>query len=150
MMKHEIAQKLGEQLGKVISSNNRYPGYLWVRVEYPLNRPLMPQLSVKVKGRGVMLISTRTCHIFVLSVEGLDMQRLIARKSLLMNRVLGLVKNYMRPLQNGQETTMLSRWHLEARVIGPLFQVSGMPGDHRSGTSSGLQGGGLPGSGLNE
>jgi hypothetical protein len=37
----------------------RFPGYLRIRVNYPLGKPLMPSLMVKVKGRGPMMITLR-------------------------------------------------------------------------------------------
>jgi hypothetical protein len=57
MMKSCFANQLGGQLGTMITSDSRYPGYLQVRLEYPLEKPLVPQLKVKVKGRGPMLIT---------------------------------------------------------------------------------------------
>jgi hypothetical protein len=59
MMKSEIAKQLGAQIGPVLNFYSRYPGYLQVRVEYPLSKPLLPQLMVKVKGRGPMPITLR-------------------------------------------------------------------------------------------
>jgi hypothetical protein len=35
MMKECFAKQLGGQLGKYIKMDSRYPGYLWVRVDYP-------------------------------------------------------------------------------------------------------------------
>jgi hypothetical protein len=59
MMKPTIAQKLGEQLGEFLKMDTRFPGYLCIRVRYPLGKPLMSSLAVTVKGRGQMLITLR-------------------------------------------------------------------------------------------
>jgi hypothetical protein len=40
MMKEGVAKVLGGQLGRFIKMDNRFPGYLRVRVEYPLEKPL--------------------------------------------------------------------------------------------------------------
>jgi hypothetical protein len=42
-----------------VKMDARYPSYLQVRLEYPLNRALQPYLTVKIKGRGAMAISLR-------------------------------------------------------------------------------------------
>jgi hypothetical protein len=39
--------------------DNRYPGYLRVRVKFLLSKALVPHLMVKVKGRGTMEIILR-------------------------------------------------------------------------------------------
>jgi hypothetical protein len=39
MMKEGVARVLGEQLGKFIRMDKRYPRYLRIRVEYPLETP---------------------------------------------------------------------------------------------------------------
>jgi hypothetical protein len=59
MMKASVAEVLGRQLGEYIKTDYRYPGYLRIPVEYPLSKPLMPKLMVKVKGRGQMVIALR-------------------------------------------------------------------------------------------
>jgi hypothetical protein len=59
MMKPTIAQKLGEQLGEFLKTDTRFPGYLCIRVRYPLGKPLMSSLAVTAKGRGQMLITLR-------------------------------------------------------------------------------------------
>jgi hypothetical protein len=52
MMKQTFAQQMGGQLGKMLKSDIRYPGYMRIRVEWPLVNPLKPELVVKIKGRG--------------------------------------------------------------------------------------------------
>jgi hypothetical protein len=61
MMKPIMAQQLGGggQLGEFIKSDSRFLGYLRVRVKYPLGKPLLPKLAVKVKRRCQMLITLR-------------------------------------------------------------------------------------------
>jgi hypothetical protein len=39
--------------------DRRFPGYMRIRVHYPLVKPLMPELKVKIKGRGLMNIVVR-------------------------------------------------------------------------------------------
>jgi hypothetical protein len=56
MMKPAMAKQLGNQVGKFFKSDSIYPGYLRVRVDFPLTKPLMPELMVKIKGRGQMQI----------------------------------------------------------------------------------------------
>jgi hypothetical protein len=59
MMKEVVAKQLGERIGKFIRMDCRYPGYLRIRVEYPLEKTLLPQMLVRVKGRGQMPIMLR-------------------------------------------------------------------------------------------
>jgi hypothetical protein len=59
MMKETFAQLLGGQVGRFIKMDARYPGYLRVRVDFPLRKALVPQLNVKIKGRGLMHITVR-------------------------------------------------------------------------------------------
>jgi hypothetical protein len=56
MMKESFGRKLGGQLGKFIKMDGRFPGYMWIRVLYPLEKPLQHELKVKIKGRCVMSI----------------------------------------------------------------------------------------------
>jgi hypothetical protein len=50
---------LGEQVGTFIWMDTRYPGYLRVRVAYPITKPLEPKLRVRIKGRGLMEVILR-------------------------------------------------------------------------------------------
>jgi hypothetical protein len=59
MMKESFAKQLGGQLGKYLKANTQYPGYMRVRVNYPLEKALVPSLTVKIKGRGAMKISVK-------------------------------------------------------------------------------------------
>jgi hypothetical protein len=59
MMKEAVAKQLGSQLGKFIKMDVNFPGYMHVRVEYPLHMALAPELKVKIKGRGVMQITVQ-------------------------------------------------------------------------------------------
>jgi hypothetical protein len=59
MMKEGVAKVLGGQLDRFIKMDSRYPGYLRVRVEYPLEKPLQPTMMVKIKGREHMPIILR-------------------------------------------------------------------------------------------
>jgi hypothetical protein len=59
MMKEVCAKVMGNQLGKYINMDTRYPSYLRVRVAFLLDKPLVPTLSVKIKGRGTMPIMLR-------------------------------------------------------------------------------------------
>jgi hypothetical protein len=52
-----VTKQLGGQLGRYLRMDCRYPGYMRIRVDYPLDKPLMPQLMVKLKGHGQMSIS---------------------------------------------------------------------------------------------
>jgi hypothetical protein len=44
------------QLGRYINMDPRYAGYLRVRVEFLLSKTLVPSISDRVKGRGMMNI----------------------------------------------------------------------------------------------
>jgi hypothetical protein len=59
MMKEQVSKQLGGQLGRYLRMDCRYPWYMCIRVDYPLGKPLMPQLMVKLKGHGQMSISLR-------------------------------------------------------------------------------------------
>jgi hypothetical protein len=54
MMREVVAIQLGGLLERYIKMDCRYLGYMRIRVDYPLGKPLMPSLMVKVKGRGEM------------------------------------------------------------------------------------------------
>jgi hypothetical protein len=54
MMKETITKQLGGQLGKFIKMDVRFPGYMRVPVEYPLNKALILELKVKIKSRGLI------------------------------------------------------------------------------------------------
>jgi hypothetical protein len=55
MMKPAIAQQLGGQIGEFMKSDSRFPGYMRVRVQFLLGKPLVPQLAVKIRGRCQMM-----------------------------------------------------------------------------------------------
>jgi hypothetical protein len=59
MMKESFTRQLGGQLGKYVKADTRYPSYMRVWVEYPLEKALVPSLPVKIKGRGVIAISIK-------------------------------------------------------------------------------------------
>jgi hypothetical protein len=59
MMKEAFAKQLGSQLGKYVKMDIRYLGYMRVRVEFPLAKPLMASITVRIKGRGAMEIKLR-------------------------------------------------------------------------------------------
>jgi hypothetical protein len=59
MMKEAVARQLGGQFGKYIKMDCRYLGYMRVRVEFPLNKLLVQQMKVKIKERGLMVITLR-------------------------------------------------------------------------------------------
>jgi hypothetical protein len=66
MMKEAVARQLSTELGKFVIMDGRSPGYLRVRVLFPLKQALVPQLKIKIKGRGCMVIkvSMKTYHNF--------------------------------------------------------------------------------------
>jgi hypothetical protein len=59
MMKEEFARQLGGQLGKFISMDTHYRGYMPIQVNYPLQKALLPEMKVKIKGCGAMMITLR-------------------------------------------------------------------------------------------
>jgi hypothetical protein len=59
LMNEAFGMQLGGQLGKFIKMDGRFPSYMRIRVLYPLEKPLQPELKIKIKGRGVMAIMLR-------------------------------------------------------------------------------------------
>jgi hypothetical protein len=59
MMNECFAKQLGGPLGRYIKMHSRYPRYLCVRVDYPLQKALQPSLMMRIKGREVMVIALR-------------------------------------------------------------------------------------------
>jgi hypothetical protein len=59
MIKESFARQLGSQLDRFLKVDTRYPDYLRIWVEFPLQRALVPELTVKIKGRGLMHIMVR-------------------------------------------------------------------------------------------
>jgi hypothetical protein len=58
-MKESVATKMGGQLDRYIKMDTGYPGYVRVRVEYPIVKALIPSLTVKINGRGTTSILLR-------------------------------------------------------------------------------------------
>jgi hypothetical protein len=58
-MMESHARQLGKRLGRSIKMDARFPGYLRVRVDFPLSKPLVQTPQIKIKGRGPMLIMLR-------------------------------------------------------------------------------------------
>jgi hypothetical protein len=56
MMTEQCAKQLGTQLGRYIKADSRFPGYMRIRVDYKLSKPLATELKVKIKGRGITSI----------------------------------------------------------------------------------------------
>jgi hypothetical protein len=56
MMKEACVKQLGGQLGRYMKIDSRYPGYLRTRVDFPLSKPLVPKLTIKIRGKGNMEI----------------------------------------------------------------------------------------------
>jgi hypothetical protein len=59
LMKEQVARKLGESLGRVIRVDTSFPTYLRARVVVPLANPLLPEIKMKIKGRGDMPVIVR-------------------------------------------------------------------------------------------
>jgi hypothetical protein len=94
MMKPTVAQQLGGHVGEFLKSDSRIPGYLRVHMKYPLGKPLMPHMKVKVKGRGPMMIKLRYENVphFFCAIE-LGMLHLIVKIQGLMMMGYHLEKN---------------------------------------------------------
>jgi hypothetical protein len=58
-MIESFARKLGESLGHVLTVDNSFPTYLRARIVFPLAKPLVPEIKMKVKGRGDMSVIIR-------------------------------------------------------------------------------------------
>jgi hypothetical protein len=59
MMKEPMAKQLGGQLGHYVRMDCRYPCYMRIRLEFPLDKPLLAHLLVKTKGRWQLPITLR-------------------------------------------------------------------------------------------
>jgi hypothetical protein len=59
MMKEVVFRQLENQLGKFVKMDVSFTGYMCVCVEFPLHKALVPELKVKIKGRGVMQITVQ-------------------------------------------------------------------------------------------
>ncbi|KAK3145022.1 hypothetical protein QOZ80_4AG0321480 [Eleusine coracana subsp. coracana] len=59
MKSEESAKCLAGSLGEVIKVDARYPSYLQVRVKYPLEKALVPELRFRIRGRGEMTVTLR-------------------------------------------------------------------------------------------
>jgi hypothetical protein len=46
-------------MGRYIKKDTRYLGYLRIRVKFPLDKALVSQIKVRIKGRGLMHITMR-------------------------------------------------------------------------------------------
>jgi hypothetical protein len=58
-MKEPVVRMLGGQLGSFIKMDSSFLGYMWVRVGFPLSKALVPQLTIRIKGKGLMNITVR-------------------------------------------------------------------------------------------
>jgi hypothetical protein len=59
MMKEQVARKLGESLGNVLRVDTTFPTYLRVRIVFSLAKLLVPEIKMKIKGRGDMPVIVR-------------------------------------------------------------------------------------------
>ncbi|KAK3135743.1 hypothetical protein QOZ80_5BG0422860 [Eleusine coracana subsp. coracana] len=57
LMNKVFAEKLGGKLGEVVKVDTRFAGYMRVRVNFPLDKPLVPETSIKIRERGMMAIT---------------------------------------------------------------------------------------------
>lgn len=59
MKNEESARKLGEQFGKFIKMDKRASAYLRVRVAFPLDKVLVPEMKIRLKGRAPVSIAVK-------------------------------------------------------------------------------------------
>jgi hypothetical protein len=60
VMMESFARQLSQQVGRYLKVDTRYPGYLRFRIEFPLDKPLVPSMKFGIKSkRGVMEINLR-------------------------------------------------------------------------------------------
>jgi hypothetical protein len=70
MMKEDVATQLGSPLGRYIKMDTRYPGYMCVRVDFPLVNPLMPSIiTLRIKARCAMEIKLKYENVAVKAVQ---------------------------------------------------------------------------------
>jgi hypothetical protein len=55
--------------GRYIKMDTRYPGYMCVRVDFPLVNPLMPSITVRIKARCAMEIKLKYENVAVKAVQ---------------------------------------------------------------------------------
>jgi hypothetical protein len=140
MMKEVHAVQPGNQIGKFIRMDGTFPGYLRVRVEFPLLKALMPSLTVRIRGRGAMVINLKYENVLHFCFRCGRMGHT------LVNCDAGGVDDDS--VQFGEELRAspprrvreINLKQVASRVIKPLFQVSGTQARV---ASPGDQGGGL-------
>jgi hypothetical protein len=59
MMKEQFARKLGVSLGQVLRVDTSFLTYLRVRVQFLLSKALVPEIRMKVKGKGDLPVIVR-------------------------------------------------------------------------------------------
>jgi hypothetical protein len=59
LMKEQFARKLGVSLGQVLRVDTSFPTYLRVRVQFLLSKALVPEIRMKVKGKGDLPVIVR-------------------------------------------------------------------------------------------
>lgn len=143
MMKPAIAKQLGGQRGEYLKSDSRFPGYLCIRVQYPLGKLLLPNMAMKVKGRGQMVITLMYENVphFCFSCGRIDHAAVNCEAVLDAQRVTYGEELRASPPCRTKEITVKP---MASRFTRPLFQVTNMPmqGKLNAGT---LSGGGTPG-----
>jgi hypothetical protein len=75
LLKEQFARKLSVSLGSVVSVDTSLPTYLRVRVSFPLAKPLVSEIRMKVKARGGCrwLLDMKMFHTSALGVGTWDM-----------------------------------------------------------------------------
>jgi hypothetical protein len=137
MMKPEIAKQLGAQIGPVLNYDSQYLGYLQVWVEYPLSKPLLPQLMVKVKGQGPMPITLRYKNVphFCFSCRRIGHAALSCEEEA--NKENGVSFGEELWASPPKQVRDISVKPMASRVARSPFQVPGMSGSYRSGLPKG-------------
>jgi hypothetical protein len=128
MMKDVVAMQLGGQLGKVIKANHQYLGYMRMRVKYPLEKPLMLQLMIKIKGWGLMLITLRYKNVphFCYSCRRMGHAAMSCDDHT--KEEQGVKYGEELRASPSKRVKEISIWQTDSRMARALFQVVGLTG----------------------
>jgi hypothetical protein len=135
MMKEQVAKQLGGNLGTYFKMDCRYPGYMRIRVDYPLDKPLPTQLFVKIKGRGQMPITLRYENVphFCFACGCIGHTAVNCQEIPSNEQDIRFGEELRASLQKRVKTIYVQL--VDGRVARPLFQVPGVADMNQAGTN---------------
>jgi hypothetical protein len=126
MMKEPVTKQLGEQLERYVKMDCKYPGYMRVHIEFPLEKPLLGQLMVKIKGRGQLPITLRYENVphFCFTCGRIGHVAMNCQDPPSEEHDIRFGEELRASLPKRVKTISIHQG--EVRVAHPLFQVSGL------------------------